>query len=70
MRTRLDLDESLLDEVITLGAFPTKRAAVMAALEELAKRFKRRELVAMRGKVAWDGNLNQWRASRRPPHAD
>ena len=49
MRTHLDLDETLLEEVITLGAVPTKRAAVMTALVELAKRFKRRELAAMRG---------------------
>ena len=64
MRTHIDLDESLLEEVIALGAFPTKRAAVMAALEELAKRFRRRELAAMRGKVAWEGDLEQWRTSR------
>ncbi len=66
MRTHLDLDDALLQEVISLGAFPTKRAAVMTALEELAKRFKRRELAAMRGKVAWEGDLEQWRTSRSP----
>ena len=66
MRTHLDLDDALLEEVITLGAFPTKRAAVMTALEELAKRFKRRELAAMRGKVAWEGDVAQWHASRSP----
>ena len=66
MRTHLDLDDALLEEVITLGDFPTKRAAVMAALEELAKRFRRRELAAMRGKVAWEGDLDEWRASRAP----
>ena len=66
MRTHIDLDEHLLQEVIALGAFPTKRAAVMAALEELAKRFRRRELAAMRGKVAWEGDLEQWRTSRSP----
>ena len=67
MRTHLDLDESLLHEVITLGAFPTKRAAVTTALEELAKRLKRRELSAMRGKVVWEGDLDQWRVARPPP---
>ncbi len=66
MRIHLDLDDTLLEEVITLGAFPTKRAAVMTALEELAKRFKRRELAAMRGKVAWEGDLAQWRTARSP----
>ncbi len=64
MRTHLDIDDALLLEVIALGAFPTKRAAVTTALEELAKRFKRRELAAMRGKVVWEGDLEQWRTSR------
>ena len=57
MRTHLDIDDALLEQVITLGGFSTKRAAVMAALEELAKRCERRELAAMRGKVAWEGDL-------------
>lgn len=64
MRTHLDLDEALLDEVIALGDFPTKRAAVTAALEELAKRLKRRELAALSGKVEWEGDLEQWRNAR------
>jgi Arc/MetJ family transcription regulator len=66
MTTHLDLDDALLEEVIAVGAFPIKRAAVMAALEELAKRFKRRELAAMRGKVAWAGDLDRWRTARSP----
>ncbi len=65
MRTHLDLDESLLQEVITLGDFPTKRAAVIAGLEELAKRLKRRELAALSGQVEWAGDLDQWRNARR-----
>ncbi len=64
MRVHIDIDERLLEEVIALGAFPTKRAAVMAALEALAKHFRRRELAAMRGKVAWQGDLEQWRTTR------
>ena len=64
MRMQIDIDERLLEEVIALGAFPSKRAAVMAALEVLAKRFRRRELAAMRGKVAIEGDLEQWRTSR------
>ena len=66
MKTHVELDEVLLKEVIALGAFRTKRAAVMAALEELAKRFSRRELAAMRGKVAWESDLDERRASRPP----
>jgi Arc/MetJ family transcription regulator len=64
MRTHLELDDTLLDQVIKLGRFPTKKAAVNAALSEYARVLKRRELLALRGKVAWDGNLEQLRALR------
>ena len=64
MRTHLDIDDALLQEVIALGAFPTKRAAATTALEALAKRLKRRKLAAMRGKVVLEGDLEQWRTSR------
>jgi len=64
MRTHLELDDTLLSQVIELGWFPTKKAAVNAALSEYAMLLKRRQLFALRGKVAWEGNLDQLRASR------
>jgi Arc/MetJ family transcription regulator len=65
MRTHLDLDDTLLDQVVQLGRSPTKKAAVNAALSEYVKLLKRRQLLDLRGKVAWEGNLDQLRASRR-----
>jgi Arc/MetJ family transcription regulator len=64
MRTHLELDDALLNQVIQLGRFPTKKAAVHAALLEYANLLKRRQLLALRGKVAWEGDLEQLRASR------
>ncbi len=66
MKILLDLDDALLKEVMILGSFPTKRAAVTTALEEFLKLLKRRELAAMRGKVHWEGELDQWRVKRAP----
>lgn len=64
MKTHIDLDDNLVEQVIRLGRFPTKRAAVNAALQEYAKLLKRRELLDLRGKLHWEGDLDKLRARR------
>lgn len=64
MRTHVDLDETLLQQVVQLGQFPTKRAAIQAALAEFVKTLKRRQLLALRGQLSWQGDLDQLRAPR------
>lgn len=64
MRTHIDLDENLVAQVVALGRFPTKKVAIHASLEEFAKTLKRKQLLALRGKIAWEGDLDQLRAMR------
>jgi len=64
MKTHIELDDGLLEEVFRMGRFSTKKAAVNAALAEYAKLLKRRELLAMQGKVQWVGDLDALRADR------
>jgi Arc/MetJ family transcription regulator len=64
MRTHVDLDENLLNQVVQLGHFPTKKAAIQAALTEFAKTLKRQQLLSLRGQVQWQGDLDQLRATR------
>ncbi len=64
MRTRIELDDALLAQVQKLGRFPTRRAAVNAALAEYANLLKRRELLALRGEAAWEGDLDRLRRRR------
>lgn len=64
MRTHVELDDRLIEAVIELGHFPTKKAAIHAALEDYVKVLKRRELLALRGKVRWEGDLDGLRAAR------
>ncbi|MCO5101249.1 MAG: type II toxin-antitoxin system VapB family antitoxin [Burkholderiaceae bacterium] len=64
MKTHVEVDDDLLQEVLRLGAFETKKAAINAALVELSKSLKRRELLALRGKVRWHGDLDLLRAVR------
>jgi len=64
MRTHLELDDDLLEQVCTLGRFSTKKAAVNMALAEYAKLLKRQQLLALRGQVEWQGDLDRLRANR------
>lgn len=64
MRTQVDLDEQLLAQIVQMGAFPSKKAAIHAALVEFVKTLKRRQLLALRGQMQWQGDLDQLRANR------
>ena len=64
MYTHVEVDESALTQVMALGAFATKKAAINSALVEMAKTLKRRELLALRGKLPWTGDLDALRMER------
>jgi Arc/MetJ family transcription regulator len=64
MATHIELDPDLLEEAIALGGFATKKAAVNAALAEYIRASKRQQLLALRGKVAWVGDLEALRERR------
>ncbi len=64
MPIHIDLDASLVSEVMKLGAYPTKRAAVNAALAEYVRMLKRRRLLELRGQVPWEGSLDRMRERR------
>jgi len=51
MRTTLSIKRQLLDEVKTLSAAKTKKAAVEKALEEFVKRRKAKKLLELEGKI-------------------
>jgi Arc/MetJ family transcription regulator len=64
MRTHIDLDPELIEQVMHMGHFPTKRAAIHEALREYANILKRRELLALKGKLVWEGDLDGLRTNR------
>jgi Arc/MetJ family transcription regulator len=64
MRTNIDIDTSLIHEVQALTGARTKREAVDLALRELLARHRRAEILMIRGKVRWEGDLEASRAAR------
>ena len=64
LRTNIELDEKLVKEAMRFTRKKTKKEIVNYALEELVKRFKRKQLLELEGKVEWVGNLDEMRKSR------
>lgn len=64
MRTTLDLPEDLVNEAKEMLGFKSKTDTIVFALNELVRRRKREQLVAMFGKVHLDIDIPK---SRRRP---
>jgi Arc/MetJ family transcription regulator len=61
MRTNIDIDDSLLKEAMKISKAATKKDLVNQALQEYVKMHKRKILISLRGKVKWEGDLNEMR---------
>lgn len=62
MRTNIEIESSLIEEIMQRGKIKTKKLAVQKALENYLKKIKREELAVLAGKVEWEGDLNEMRA--------
>lgn len=61
MRTNIVIDDQLMDEVIKLTGVKTKREAVELSLLTLIRIKKQEKIRQYRGKLDWDGNLDDMR---------
>jgi Arc/MetJ family transcription regulator len=64
VRTNIILDEKLVAQGIKLTKLKTRRALVDYALRELIRRKQQRKIMALRGQVEWEGNLEEMRQGR------
>jgi Arc/MetJ family transcription regulator len=63
MRTNIEIDDKLMAEVLKETGLPTKRAAVEEGLRMLLRHKRRRGILELRGKVDWQGDLDESRRS-------
>ncbi|HEY4246938.1 MAG TPA: type II toxin-antitoxin system VapB family antitoxin [Lacunisphaera sp.] len=63
-RTNIVLDEKLVREGLKSTGMKTRRALVDHALRELVRREKQVELMTLKGKIHWTGNLDGMRRTR------
>lgn len=66
MRTNIDIDDRLMRQAMRRSGAPTKKAAVEAGLRLLAETHAQGSIRRLRGKVDWQGDLNQSRQVRVP----
>jgi len=64
MRTNIVIDERLIRQAMKATGLSTKRAVVEAGLQMLIQVKAQSGVRRLRGKVKWEGNLDQSRSSR------
>lgn len=64
MRTNIDIDDQLMSDAMRCSGATTKKAAVEAGLRLLAQTHAQGSMRKLRGKVVWEGDLNQLRQGR------
>lgn len=64
MRTNIVLDDDLIDRARKLTGIKTKREVVREALRTLIMLGEQAEIRCLRGKIKWEGNLDEQRQSR------
>ncbi|MFN8494063.1 MAG: type II toxin-antitoxin system VapB family antitoxin [Caldilineaceae bacterium] len=64
MRTNIVIDDQLMAEAMRLSGLKTKREVVEEALRLFIRQRSQRTVLALAGKIHWEGNLDEMRSSR------
>lgn len=61
MRTNVVLDDNLMDAALKLSGFQTKKKAIEEGLKLLIQVNRQGKIRQFRGKLAWNGDLDEMR---------
>lgn len=61
MRTNIVIDDELMAEALKATGLSTKKEAVEEGLKLLVRRNKQQDIRRLRGKLKWEGNLDEMR---------
>ncbi|WP_439475491.1 type II toxin-antitoxin system VapB family antitoxin [Algoriphagus formosus] len=61
IRTNIEIDDKLIEEIKLHSKLKTKKNIVNKALKSYLNELKRRELASLAGKIAWEGDLESMR---------
>jgi Arc/MetJ family transcription regulator len=64
MRTNIIIDDELIQKGFRYTGINTKKSLVDFALRELIKRKERKRILELKGKLHWEGDLEEMRSSR------
>jgi Arc/MetJ family transcription regulator len=63
MRTNIDIDDKLMDDVLKATGLKTKKDVVELGLKTLIRLNKQENIKKLRGKLQWTGDLNGMRTN-------
>ena len=63
-RTNIILDEKLVANCLKATGIKTQKALIDHALRELLRHENQTKLLELKGKINWNGNLDEWRKGR------
>lgn len=63
-RTNVLLDDKIVKDCLKATGIKTRRALIDHALRELLRQESQTKILELKGKVHWEGNLNEWRQGR------
>jgi len=66
MRTNVEIDDELMRQAMRASGKSTKRAVVEEALRFVVQLKRQEGILKLFGKVQWEGDLDEMRASRFP----
>ena len=64
MRTNIVIEEELINKALEYTGLKTKKEVVNFALLELIRRKERKKILQFKGKLHWEGNLEEMRRNR------
>ncbi|PLW83233.1 DUF2191 domain-containing protein [Kineobactrum sediminis] len=63
MRTNIEIDDKLMNDVMKATGLKTKKDAVEAGLKTLIRLNKQENIKKLRGKLQWTGDLDDMRTN-------
>ena len=64
MRTNIEIDDALIGQAMSLSGLKTKRETVEEALRLLVRLKSQEAIQGFRGKLAWQGDLDEMRRDK------
>lgn len=64
MRTNIVIDDKLMEQALKATGFSTKKEAVEQGLKLLVQQNKQQSIRKLRGKLKWEGDLDEMRGRK------
>jgi len=64
MRTNIVIDDKLMADALKAAGCSTKKEAVEQGLRLLIRRSQQQDIRKLRGKISWEGNLDEMRGGK------